>query len=113
LSAYTWGARNEVHIRHPLSAAVPLLSRFLDMAPVQLPGDSNMPRVQGRDFGASERMVVVPGHEAEGIFEMPTGQSGYPLSPYYRNSEPAWEKGEATPFLPGKAEHMLEFKPKD
>ena len=113
LGAYTWGARNEVHIRHPLSAAVPFLSRFLDMAPVQLPGDSNMPRVQGRDFGASERMVVAPGHEAEGIFEMPTGQSGWPLSAFYRNSEPAWEKGEATPFLPGKPEHTLEFKPKD
>ena len=113
LSAYTWGARNEVHIRHPLGAAVPSLSHFLDMEPVQLPGDSNMPRVQGRDFGASERMVVVPGHEAEGIFEMPTGQSGWPLSPFYRNSEPAWEKGEATPFLPGKAEHTLELKPED
>ena len=46
------------------------------MAPVQLPGDSNMPRVQGVDFGASERMVVEPGHEQDGIFEMPTGQSG-------------------------------------
>ena len=112
LIAYTWGARNLVHLRHPLSAAVPFLSRFLDMPPVQLPGDSNMPRVQGRDFGASERMVVVPGHEAEGIFEMPTGQSGWPLSPFYGNSEPAWEKGEATPFLPGKPEHTLEFKPK-
>jgi penicillin amidase len=113
LSAYTWGARNVVRIRHPLSGAVPFLSRFLDVAPVQLPGDSNMPRVQGKDFGASERMVVAPGHEAEGIFEMPTGQSGWPLSPFYRNSEPAWENGTATPFLPGKAEHTLEFRPKD
>jgi penicillin amidase len=113
LSAYTWGARNVVRIRHPLSGAVPFLSGLLDMAPVQLPGDSNMPRVQGRDFGASERMVVAPGHEAEGIFEMPTGQSGWPLSPFYRNSEPAWEKGEPTPFLPGKTEHTLEFRPKD
>jgi penicillin amidase len=113
LDAYTWGERNVVRLRHPLSGAVPFLSGFLDMAPAHLPGDSNMPRVQGKDFGASERMVVAPGHEAEGIFEMPTGQSGWPLSPFYRNSEPAWEKGEATPFLPGKAEHTLEFKPKD
>lgn len=110
---YTWGERNTVHLRHPLSPFVPSLAHFLDMAPVQLPGDSNMPRVQGVDFGASERMVVSPGHEQDGIFEMPTGQSGWPLSPYYRNSESAWEKGEATPFLPGKAEHTLVFKPKD
>jgi penicillin amidase len=112
-AGYTWGERNTVRLRHPLSAAVPFLSRFLDMAPVQLPGDSNMPRVQGVDFGASERMVVSPGHEEDGIFEMPTGQSSWPLSPFYGNSEPAWEKGEATPFLPGKAQHTLLFKPKD
>ncbi|MFI4920830.1 MAG: penicillin acylase family protein [Gammaproteobacteria bacterium] len=111
LATRTWGERNTVRLRHPLSPALPsFLSRFLDMAPVQLPGDSNMPRVQGVDFGASERMVVEPGHEAEGIFEMPTGQSGWPLSPYYRNSEAAWEQGEATPFLPGKAEHTLVFQ---
>jgi penicillin amidase len=112
-AGYTWGERNTVRLRHPLSAAVPFLSGFLDMAPVQLPGDSNMPRVQGVDFGASERMVVSPGHEEDGIFMMPTGQSGWPLSPYYRNSEPAWEHGTATPFLPGKAEHTLVLKPKD
>ena len=107
----TWGERNTVRLRHPLSSALPgFLGHFLDMAPVQLPGDSNMPRVQGVDFGASERMVVEPGHEADGIFEMPTGQSGWPLSPYYRNSEPAWEKGEATPFLPGAAQHTLVFQ---
>ncbi|HEX2668048.1 MAG TPA: penicillin acylase family protein [Gammaproteobacteria bacterium] len=111
IGAYTWGAHNTVHLTHPLSRAVPFLSRFLDMAPVQLPGDSNMPRVQGEDFGASERMVVSPGHEAEGILEMPTGQSGYPLSPYYRNSEPDWEQGRPTPFLPGAAEHTLVFEP--
>jgi penicillin amidase len=112
LTAYTWGLRNTVRLRHPMSAALPFLSRFLDMAPVQLPGDSNMPRVQGVNFGASERMVVPPGHEEQGIMEMPTGQSGWPLSPFYRNSEPAWEQGLPTPFLPGAALYTLVLKPK-
>lgn len=111
LAGRTWGERNTVRIRHPLSEALTVLSRFLDMMPVELPGDSNMPRVQGAEFGASERMVVSPGHEQDGIFEMPTGESAWPLSPYYRNSEPAWEKGEATPFLPGKFQHTLVFNP--
>jgi penicillin amidase len=56
-------------------------------------------------------MVVEPGNEAAGIFEMPTGQSGYPLSPYYRNSEPVWEQGKPAPFLPGAAAHTLELEP--
>ncbi|MGE5626364.1 MAG: penicillin acylase family protein [Bacillota bacterium] len=113
LSTRTWGERNTVHIQHPLSTALPSLARFLDMAPAQLPGDSNMPRVQGVDFGASERMVVSPGHEEDSILEMPTGQSAWPLSPYYRNSEPAWERGQAAPFLPGAAEHTLVFQAKE
>ncbi|MGH8307693.1 MAG: penicillin acylase family protein, partial [Gammaproteobacteria bacterium] len=111
LATRTWGERNTVRIQQPMSRGVPFLSHWLDMAPVQLPGDSNMPRVQGVDFGASERMDVEPAHQQSGIFEMPTGQSGYPFSPYYRNSEPAWEQGAATPFLPGPAQHTLTFQP--
>ena len=61
--------------------------------------------------GASERMVVSPGREAEGIMHMPTGQSGHPLSPFYANSHDAWVKGEPTPFLPGPARHTLSLAP--
>lgn len=111
LAGRDWGEHNRVHIRHPMSQALPILSGWLDMAPVSLPGDVNMPRVQGVDFGASERMVVEPGREEAGIFEMPAGQSAWPLSPFYRNSEIYWEKGEAAPFLPGKTEHTLIFEP--
>jgi penicillin amidase len=60
---------------------------------------------------ASERMVVSPGHEEEGIMQMPTGQSGHPLSPFYGNSHPAWVAGEPTPFLPGATEHTLTLVP--
>ena len=77
-----------------------------------LPGDENMPRVQGPGFGASERMVVSPGHEETGLFEMPVGQSGHPLSPYYQNGETAWEEGKPTPFLPGPAVHHLRLVPR-
>ena len=40
-------------------------------------------------------MIVSPGHEADGIMHMPTGQSGHPLSPFYSNSHEAWVNGEA------------------
>ena len=70
-----------------------------------LPGDLYTPRVQWGAIGASERMVVSPGREADGIMHMPTGQSGHPLSPFYANSHDAWVNGEATPFLPGPAAH--------
>ena len=69
------------------------------------------PRVQTPSHGASERFVVSPGHEHEGIFHMPAGQSGHPLSPYYRAGHTAWVRGEPTPFLPGRTEHTLMLKP--
>lgn len=111
LAERTWGERNTTKIRHPLSAALPILSRWLDMPAEPLPGDWHMPRVQGASFGASERMAVSPGREAEGYYHMPCGQSGHPLSPYYSAGHEAWARGEATPFLPGKAEHTLRLEP--
>jgi len=111
LAERTWGRRNTTRIRHPLSLVVPQLSRWLDVVPEALPGDSNMPRVQAPAFGASERMVVSPGREESGIFHMPGGQSGHLLSPYYRLGHEAWARGEATSLLPGPAEHTLTLLP--
>ena len=42
---------------------------------------------------------------------MPGGQSGHLLSPYYRLGHEAWARGEATPLLPGPAEHTLTLLP--
>jgi penicillin G amidase len=111
LDECTWGKANRVHIRHPLSAAVPALAELSDMAPEFLPGDEDMPRVQGQHFGASERFAVAPGHEAEAYFMMPGGQSGHPMSPYYRAGHENWAQGLAAPFLPGPAEHKLVLAP--
>lgn len=111
LAERTWGERNTSAIRHPLSLAVPALGRFLDMPARPLPGDENMPRFQAPDAGASERLVVSPGDERESFFHMPGGQSGHPLSPYYRKGHEAWEQGEPTPFLPGPAVHRLRLVP--
>jgi penicillin amidase len=107
LAARTWGEQNTTRIRHPLSSAVPLLGRWLDMPRHQLPGDAFMPRVQSPASGASQRMVVSPGQEAHGFFHMPCGQSGHPLSPHYRDGHAAWERGDPTPFLPGPPRHRL------
>jgi len=75
-----WGTINTAKVQHPLSKAVPALTWLLDMPSMPAAGDSYMPRVQGPDFGASERFVVSPGHEESAILHMPSGQSGHPLS---------------------------------
>ena len=73
IATYVWGRANTVRIRHPLSVAVPMLGPFLDMPTEELPGDSNMPRVQGPTFGASERFAVSPGRVAEVIADVRFG----------------------------------------
>jgi penicillin amidase len=107
LAQCTWGLRNTIAIRHPLSSVLPLIGSWLDMPTVQLPGDNDMPRVQDEDEGASERFAVSPGFESQGYFHMPGGQSGHPLSPYYKAGFLAWAHGEPLPFLPGATEHTL------
>jgi len=108
----TWGRVNVARIQHPMTRAFPLLlRRWLDMPAEPLPGDRDVPRVQTPNHGASERFAVSPGREDEGIFHMPGGQSGHPLSPFYRAGHDAWVRGEATAFLPGPAVHTLTLKP--
>lgn len=112
LAARTWGERNTARISHPLSRALPaFVARYLDMPADELPGDSNMPRVQGPKFGASERFSVAPGDEEHGYFELAGGQSGHPLSPFYGAGHRDWVEGKPTPFLPGPARHVLRFEP--
>jgi penicillin amidase len=111
-ASFTWGSLNQLRMRHPFSRVLPgFLSPFFDMPVQSLPGAADMPRVQDPSFGQSERLVVSPGREEEGIFHMPGGQSGHPLSPYYRAGHADWVEGKPTPLLPGKTEHTLTLRP--
>jgi penicillin G amidase len=111
LADRSWGESNRSVVQHPLSRAVPSLARWLDVPPHALPGDSHMPRVQSPSAGASERLAVSPGHEEDGYFHMPGGQSGHPLSPHYADGHAAWMQGTPTAFLPGKAVTTLVLTP--
>jgi penicillin amidase len=107
LAKRSWGERNTAAIRHPLSRSLPNLSAWLDMPSEPLSGDSNMPKAQGRNWGASERFAVSPGDEASSYLHMPGGQSGHPLSDFYGVGHKYWVQGEPTDFLPGATEHVL------
>lgn len=111
LADRTWGERNTTAIEHPLSEALPLFGSHLSMPPRQLPGDDDLPRVQAPDYGATLRMVVSPGREAEGIFQMPGGESGNPISAHYDDLYAGWAEGAASPLLPGKPVAILTLVP--
>jgi penicillin amidase len=106
-----WSRSNVTAYRHPLSSAVPIFGSWLDMPLQPMSGDLYTPSMHWGVNAPSERMIVSPGREANGIMHMPTGQSGHPLSPFYANSHEAWVTGKATSFLPGPTEHTLTLTP--
>jgi penicillin amidase len=113
LAERTWGERNTARIRHPLSGAVPFLGDYLNMPAEPVSGDVDLPRAQGPTFGASQRFSVTPGDEANSLMHMPTGQSGHPLSDFYRRGHDDWVHGRQSPFLPGETQHKLMLLPAD
>ncbi|MFA6051770.1 MAG: penicillin acylase family protein [Methylobacter sp.] len=111
LMELNWGVQNKVKQSHPFSKALPVLSDFLDMPDEALPGCAFCVRAAGPGFGASERLVVAPGHFEDAILHIPGGQSGQPLSPYYRDQQSYWLKGLPLPLAAGKPEHTLLLQP--
>ncbi len=111
LADRTWGEYNQADMAHPLASAVPFLGRWLRMPLVPLPGDVFTPRAQSPRTGPSQRLVVSPGREDEGILHMPTGQSAHPLSPHFGDMQRAWVAGEPVPLRPGPAVTTLTLAP--
>jgi len=106
-----WGLLNTGDFRHPLTQAVEFLSPWLNMPKTPMAGDRHMPRVQMTVHGQSERMVVAPGHEQDGILVVPAGQSGHPLSEFYRADHDAWLEEQPLGFLPGPEKYQLILQP--
>ena len=109
---YPWGDANRLRMRHPFSFFLPgFLADFINMPPDAQSGDLGIPRVARPEHGASMRFVVAPGHEDEGILHLPGGQSGNPLSPYFRAGHDAWLAGDPSPLQPGEPRHRLTLQP--
>jgi penicillin G amidase len=108
-----WGKENVLTMKHPFSGVIPGVAYFLDMPPVPMSGDYYVPKVAYCNDGASQRMVISPGLEKDGIFHMPAGQSAHPLSPFYCAGHKAWLEGSPSSFLPGKPLYKLELLPEE
>ena len=110
----TWGELNLARIQHPLLTAVgslPLAGRWLAMPAESIAGDTWCVRVGRPSFGASERIVVSPGHEESAICELTTGESGHPWSPHFADQFESWRRGEAKLLNPGPPVTTLRLVP--
>ncbi len=111
LADVRWGDVSKVEVRHPLAGNNAFLAALLNMPSVPLPGCAHCVRAANGKHGATERMVVAPGHESEGILHMPGGQSGQPGSRHYSDQQQAWVAGWPISFSAGAAVHRLTLKP--
>ncbi len=102
-----WGDINTLSISHPMSSFIPLIGKWVDMEDVPVSGDLYVTNVVGNGYGSSERMVVSPGSEESGIFHMPGGQSGHPLSEYYRKGHREWLRGDPVPLKSDVVSHRI------
>lgn len=99
----TWGRANRVGLSHPLAGVLPFLGPLLDMPARPLRGGDECVLVCLPGFGASERLVVSPGHDEDGLLHLPGGQSGHPLSPHYRDQHEYWAAGRPAALWTGPA----------
>ena len=111
LSSLAWGKVNTLAIKHPFAGQIPYFGKALNMPEVAGFGDSFMPAVQAPSFGASQRLFVRPGQLDQAVLTVPGGQSGHPLSPYYKAGFDDYANHRMTPLLPGKPLHTLTFMP--
>ncbi len=106
-----WGKVNALRVSHPFASTVPLVGKHLNMPVVSGFGDTFMPAVQGPAFGASQRFFVRPGELEKAILTLPGGQSGHPLSPFYKTGFDDYASGRDTPLLPGESIYTLTLTP--
>ncbi|WP_372869976.1 penicillin acylase family protein [Shewanella sp.] len=111
LAELNWGKVNALKIQHPFSKQIPLLAPLLDMPEVPGFGGHFEPAVQSPGFGASQRLVVQPGREQDAILMLPGGQSGHPLSAFYRSGFGDYASHTPTPLLPGQIQHSIRLMP--
>lgn len=112
LDRLSWGKTHPVAVQHPISKALPILSPLLDMPRFESDGCANLcVKVMDMAHGASQRLVVSPAHPEQGIFHMPGGQSGHPLSAHYRDQQPFWQNGIASAFSATGKTMVLNFVP--
>jgi len=113
LANLAWGETHPITLHHPFSKVAPLLGELLDMPRFESDGCAGLcVKVMDTAHGASERLVLSPLHPEDAIFHMPGGQSGHPFSSHYRDQQPYWQNGVASPMRTNTVAHRLSFLPR-
>src|SRR5882757_8301308 len=101
LKNWRYGDEHTIALSHPLYGMIPFFS-WTGISPRPQSGDTTTVKQVGRAFGPSQRFTMDWSDVDASTENIVMGQSGDPVSPYYRNQWPAWYGATtfALPFTP-------------
>jgi penicillin amidase len=114
---WTYGSWHMVEIDHPLARFLPYVGRMADTGPEPLSGDTTTVKQVRRDFGPSQRFTMDWSNVDGATENIVLGESGNPLSPYFRDQWNDWYGGKtfALPFsqaaVAAQTRHTLRLLP--
>jgi penicillin amidase len=117
LSHWNYGSWHVVDLEHPIYQLMPVIKGWSGTGEQPLSGDTTTIKQVGRAFGPSQRFTMdwsAPDASTENIV---LGESGDPLSPWFRDQWPAWYGGTTFPLpfsqaaVAGQTAHTLQLVP--
>jgi len=100
VARWSYGSWHMVAIEHPLASFLPLIGRVANTGAQSLSGDTTTVKQVGRAFGPSQRFTMDWSNIDGSTENIVLGESGNPLSPYFRDQWKDWYGGTtfALPF---------------
>lgn len=117
VARWRYGSWHVVDIEHPLAAFLPLIGRVAGTGEQPQSGDTTTVKQVGRAMGPSQRFTMDWSNIDGSTENIVLGESGNPLSPYFRDQWNDWYGGTtfALPFSPAavaaQTRHTLRLLP--
>ena len=116
-SHWNYGSWHVIDLEHPLADLLPFLNGVAGTGPQPLSGDTVTVKQVGRAFGPSQRFTMDWSNVDGSTENIVLGESGDPLSPYFRDQWSAYYGGTTftLPFTPAavsaQTQHTLHLLP--
>lgn len=117
VSKWAYGSWHIVDLEHPLARFLPLVGRIAGTGPLPMSGDTTTVKQTSRTIAPSQRFTMDWSNIDGSTENIVLGESGNPLSPYFRDQWNAWYNGTtfALPFTPAavatQTHHTLRLLP--
>jgi penicillin amidase len=98
LSHWNYGSWHVIDLEHPIFGMLPMAKGWSGTGEQPLSGDSTTVKQVGRAFGPSQRLTVDWGAPDASTENLVLGESGDPVSPWFRDQWAAWYGGTTFPL---------------